>query len=110
MSGLPGYPNYPGGYQVTPSPGLPPGGPPAGQFLAAFQAITTALNSQTGTFSNLASALNGIAGLTPTNFTQVQISEVSAPAPPASGAIIYVDSSTHNVMIVKSNGTRITLG
>lgn len=96
-----------GGAQPQPGPGynMPsqgPAGPPSGQFLGTFQQLVQAVNQQ-------ANAIGGLHGLSPTIFPQMQLNPEPAPAAPSTGAIIYVDSTTNNLMVVKADGTRTRL-
>lgn len=78
-------------------------GPPSAQFLAALQAITPALYAQIQALQQVADAATG------SLLAQIQLVPVTAPAAPASGFIIYVDSATGDLRAVSSLGTRTTL-
>ena len=85
------------------SGGVPPaiqGGPATAQFLGAFQQMEQ-------TFNAILLALQQMVGIRPAS--QIALSEIAAPAAPASGAILYVDSTTHLLMAVDSVGNRVAL-
>ena len=91
------------------NPSVGPSGPPSGQFLGTFQGIVQTINQQAMALNQHTAALGSIAGLTPTQFPQMTLSTVAPPAPPASGAILYVDNTTGQLMVVLANGTRVQL-